>query len=142
MGEIKMGLNKSLSLLAMLVVISIIPGCAAGEDTVFFDDTVNDVITSYGLDPVEVQFVNLDNNRIGEVRCSVGTNRCDVYFDYCALDLSPRIQRNLAVHEATHYVNAQINQLYDHGSQWQHLMRAHDEIPIVSYNHIQTRQCD
>lgn len=137
-----MGFRKMVLLTVMLSAIFSAPGCTQETETYHFHDVVNEVVTSYGLDPVEIQFDNLQSNRLGVVECTVRTNECTISFDHCIMELEERYQRNIAVHEAAHYVNAQLNRKYDHGRQWQRLVRAHGERPIEIYRHSVTEECD
>ena len=140
-----MGFRKMAALSTMLAVIFSAPGCASEADQYPFEDVVNEVITSYGLDPVEVQFADLDGYRLGMVECMIigdHTNECTVSFDYCVFELEEYIQQNIAVHEAAHYVNAQINRRYDHGGLWQRLVRENGQRPIEVYEHWATEECD
>lgn len=137
-----MGFRKMAALSTMLAVIFSAPGCAAETEEYHFQDVVNEVVTSYGLDPVEIQFADLDGHRLGMVECTVNSNQCTVSFDYCVLDLDEYMQNNIAVHEAAHYVNAKINRLYDHGRQWERLVRENGYRPIEIYEHWGTEECD
>ena len=137
-----MGLKKFSVFVMMMAILSAIPSCSEADHRpeYQFQDTVNAVLAEYDLEPVEVIFRDLDN-MVGVVECLPTNNQCDIVFDPCVFRLSYRLQQNIAVHEAAHYVNAQISLMYDHGRQWRQIVRGAGQWAYVEYPSRKTLAC-
>jgi len=94
---------------------------------------VTTFISAHNIDDVKVRFdeTGLPERAMAALVCT--DNECVIQVDPCVLKLPKRVSRNLAAHEAAHYVNATLNGLYDHGREWANLMREQGWKPIKEY---------
>jgi len=85
---------------------------------------VETFIAPYNLQPVNIRFgTDIPENAMGATKCGAVSNTCEIVLHPCILNVNPHDAKNLVAHEAAHYVNAQINRIYDHGIEWKNLMR-------------------
>lgn len=146
--------NMGRALIAALTII-LVPFtsyAASDENRRTIQNITNEFLEEYDLPPTQVIFVSdvtqLEGSHaeaMAVTQCLIGRRsgrlRCEIYYDTCVLELGTNVMRNLAAHEAAHYVNAHINNKFDHGRQWARILRNENWRVVEEYGDGITEEC-
>lgn len=146
-------MGRALTAVLLSTLVSFTSYASSDDNRQMIQEITNNLLEEYDLTAPEVIFVpdvtQIEGSHpeaMAVTQCRrirrTGIVSCKIYFDTCVLQLRERTIRNLAAHEAAHYINALINDDYTHGFRWARILRDQGWRVQRIYDENETFECE
>lgn len=146
-------MGRALVAALMITLVPFTSYASSDDHRRTIQNITNELLEEYDLPPTQVIFVSdvtqiegshADAMAVTQCRRTRRTGKvsCNIYFDTCVLQLRERTIRNLAAHEAAHYINAHVNDDYTHGYRWARILRSEGWRVQRIYDENETFECE
>lgn len=140
---------KSIGFGIIVVCAGFLLSCDSPQTETFedkYERVAVSILSSYDLEVPELQVRQFSGlpDAMAKTVCRIREQGpvCEVVFKPCAVEIrNMNTRENLIAHELAHYVNARVNSKFDHGEEWEQILRDHGYEPIEEYPRYVTRSC-
>lgn len=107
------------------------------------ENIIHEMVSNYDIDQPDITYhrriPGYGFETFAVTRCHLG--ECTIQLRTCVERLEYGIAEHVVAHEAAHYINAMVNQVYDHGDEWGDILIENNWPVIENYDERLTTRC-